>query len=146
MGDAVARVVLYERGSPAVIGIPSFRPVALRPRLSTGLPLSLRLQCQIVADRRQVRIVCRGSQLVSRIGDTVACGGLCSARGRRRLPETSARGEVARIEAAREIAVGDRLSGTRSVDEAAVTRKDTDVIDAMPADMEEDQVPWRELL
>ena len=31
---------MRDRGSPAVIGI-SFRPVALRPRLSTGLPLSL---------------------------------------------------------------------------------------------------------
>jgi len=30
-----------DRGSPAVIGTSSFRPVALRPRLSTGLPLSL---------------------------------------------------------------------------------------------------------
>jgi hypothetical protein len=33
-----------DRGSPAVIGTPSFRPVALRPRLSTGLPLSLQYQ------------------------------------------------------------------------------------------------------
>ena len=31
----------HDRGSPAVIGTSSFRPVALRPRLSTGLPFSL---------------------------------------------------------------------------------------------------------
>src|SRR5262249_31731250 len=53
-GGRAVRAVAREGGSPAVIGIPSFRPVALRPRLSTGLPLSLNLKCQIVADRRQV--------------------------------------------------------------------------------------------
>src|SRR6266853_3781607 len=40
-----------------------FRPVALRPRLSTGLPLSLRGQCQSVADCSQALILWRGSQV-----------------------------------------------------------------------------------
>ena len=37
----------HDRGSPAVIGTSSFRPVALRPRLSTGLPFSQETDCQI---------------------------------------------------------------------------------------------------
>ena len=50
-----------------------------------------------------------------------------------------------RVETAAEIAVGDRLSGARSVDETTVARIDADVIDAMPAEVEEDEVPWRKL-
>ena len=135
----------YERGSPAVIGIPSFRPVALRPRLSTGLPLSLNLKCQIVAHRRQVRIVCRGSQVVSHIGDTVMCSGLCSARRRRGIPETSCTRQVPRIKTVAEIAIGDCTPAARRVYEATVARIDADVIDGMPADVEEHQVTRREL-
>jgi hypothetical protein len=145
MGVLAVRAVARERGSPAVIGIPSFRPVALRPRLSTGLPLSLKLKCQIVADRRQVGIVCRGSQVVSHIGDTVTCSGLCSARGRARLPETSGAHQVPRVKTVAEIAVGDCKPGPRRVNEATVTRIDADVIDGVPADIEEHQVPGCEL-
>ena len=145
MGVAVARLVRYERGSPAVIGIPSFRPVALRPRLSTGLPLSLRLKCQIVADRRQVRIVCRGSQVVSHIGDMVECGGLCSARGRCRIPESPRACEVMGIETMAEIAVSDREAAMRRVNEAAIARIDADVIDVVRVDAEENEISRREL-
>jgi hypothetical protein len=43
MGRGVRAVApWHDRGSPAVIGTSSFRPVALRPRLSTGLPFSRR--------------------------------------------------------------------------------------------------------
>ena len=42
---------------------PSFRPVALRPRLSTGLPLSTRVQCQSVADFSQALNSCLDSQI-----------------------------------------------------------------------------------
>ena len=137
VGVLAVRAVVRERGSPAVIGIPSFRPVALRPRLSTGLPLSLNLKCQIVADRRQVAIVCRGSQVVSRIGDTVMCCGLCSARGRAGVPEPSGTRQVPRIKTAAEIAVGDCKAGPRRVNEATITRIDANVIDGVPADVEE---------
>ena len=41
---------------------PSFRPVALRPRLSTGLPLSTRVKCQSVADFSQALNSCLDSQ------------------------------------------------------------------------------------
>jgi hypothetical protein len=61
-----------DRGSPAVIGTSSFRPVALRPRLSTGLPFSLmgvtlsdvlpHPKCRSVAQHSQVIKLCRGSQ------------------------------------------------------------------------------------
>src|SRR5882762_3189498 len=54
--------LLRDRGSPAVIGT-SLRPVALRPRLSTGLPLSLRPKCQSVAVCSQAPIMCRGSHV-----------------------------------------------------------------------------------
>src|SRR5215469_9797970 len=145
IGVLAVRTVVRERGSPAVIGIPSVRPVALRPRLSTGLPLSLNPKCQIVADPRQGGIVCRGSQVVSRIGDTVIYSRLCSARGRRRVPETSGAREVPTIETMAQIAVGNRMPGARRVNEATVSRIDTDVIDAMPADAEEHQVTRCEL-
>src|SRR5207248_11180961 len=51
-----------DRGSPAVIGT-SLRPVALRLRLSTGLPLSLKYQRQSVADCSQAPIMCRTSHV-----------------------------------------------------------------------------------
>src|ERR1700757_3086117 len=129
-----------EDGTPAVIGIPSFRPVALRPRLSTGLPLSLNPKCQIAADRSQERIVCRGSQVVSHIGDTRACGGLCSPPRRSRLPETTRACEMPRINAAGEIAVRDRDAGARRVNEATRARVDPHVIDAASADVKEHQI------
>jgi len=137
--------MVRERGSPAVIGIPSFRPVALRPRLSTGLPLSLNAKCQIVADRRQGGIVCRGSQVVSRIGDTVICSRLCSARRCPCVPETSGTRQVPCIETVVEVAVGDCEPGARRVNEATVSRIDADVIYAMSADPEEHQIARREL-
>jgi hypothetical protein len=62
----------HDRGSPAVIGTSSFRPVALRPRLSTGLPFSHmevtlsdvlpHPKCRSVAQHSQVIKLCRGSQ------------------------------------------------------------------------------------
>ena len=119
--------------------------MALRPRLSTGLPLSLKRKCQIVADRSQVRIVCRGSQVVSHIGDSGVFGGLCSGYGGSRIPETAGAGEMLGIETAPEIAVPDRDASARCMNEAALPRIDADMIDAAFTDMEEHQVTGGEL-
>jgi len=107
--------------------------------------LSLRRKCQIVADRSQVRIVCRGSQVVSHIGDSAAGGGLCSAHGRGRIPETAGGGEMPGIETAPDIAVPDRDAGARCMNEAALPRIDADMVDAPFVDVEEHQVTGREL-
>src|SRR5437016_1852773 len=49
--------------------------------------------------------------------------------------------EMPRIEAAAQVAVGDRLPGARGVDEAPAAGVDPDVVDAAPADAKEYQVP-----
>src|SRR6202011_3066848 len=101
---------------------PSFRPVALRPRLSTGLPLSLSPKCQSVAVCSQVR-----NEVPCHISPTR--GSYVSRRRRAGLPEASRTHEMARVEAAPEIAVGDREPGARRVNEAPASRIDADVID-----------------
>src|SRR5205823_3155449 len=64
---ATAGVRALALGCAIVAAPPSwdrpFRPVALRPRLSTSLPLSLRPKCQSVADCSQVPILCRASHV-----------------------------------------------------------------------------------
>jgi len=57
---------------------PSFRPVALRPRLSTGLPLSTSVKCQSVADFSQVLKSCFDSQNVQ--GSPVRIPAICFIR------------------------------------------------------------------
>ena len=54
----------HDRGSPAVIGTSSFRPVALRPRLSTGLPFSLQKPRQTRSYGAQCRSVAQYSQVL----------------------------------------------------------------------------------
>src|SRR5437762_4614839 len=65
-------------------------------------------------------------------------------RDRRRrapVPEASRAHEMPRIEAAAQIAVGDRLPGARGVDEAPAAGVDPDGVDAAPADAKKYQVP-----
>ena len=40
-------------GGLAVMAVPSFRPMALRPRLSTGLPLSVRSTCKVQLNKQK---------------------------------------------------------------------------------------------
>src|SRR5579862_4591158 len=127
-----------------------FRPVALRPRLSTGLPLSLGAQSQIVADCSQALKMCPSSQVLSQIGDTLWRPSLCRspfpldaarARRRRRSPETASAAQTAGVETLREIRVGDRLPGAGRVNEATGARVDSDVIDRTPCtDTEKNQI------
>ena len=76
-GECMRSRCVRDRGSPAVIGILSFRPVALRPRLSTGLPLSTGVKCRSVADFSQVFKPCRDSRNTasarSRRAEYVSC-------------------------------------------------------------------------
>src|SRR6266436_2942433 len=141
--------LLRDRGSPAVIGT-SRRPVALRPRLSTGLPLSLSPKCQSVAVRSQAPIMCRGSHVrFIRVARAMAATFYVSPWRRRRhatIPEAPCAHQMPRIEAAAaQIPVPDGQAGARRVDEAAAAGIDTDVIDAARADAEKYQVPGRKL-
>src|ERR1700730_8224264 len=138
---------LRDRGSPAVIGT-SRRPVALRPRLSTGLPLSLSAKCQSVAVCSQAPIMCRGSHVrFIRSARHGAPFYVSPWRGRRAtIPEAPGAHQMPGVEAAAaQSAVRDAQARARRVNEAAAAGIDTDVIDAARADAEKYQVPGRKL-
>src|SRR6202040_121211 len=140
--------LVRDRGSPAVIGT-SRRPVALRPRLSTGLPLSLSPKCQSVAVCSQVPIMCRGSQVRFIRSARDGAPFYVSPWRRRRhatIPEAPGAHQMPRVEAAAaQIPVPDGHARARRVDEAAAAGLETDVIDAARADAEKYQVPGRKL-
>src|SRR5258708_26377276 len=116
-----------------------FRPVALRPRLSTGLPLSL----APVSKRRALQ---SSPHSVSRLSAPHLTGYVLLPGAVHRTPEAPGALEVARIETAgAQLAVLHREPGARGVDKAAAAGVDADVIDGAPAQAEEHQVPGREL-
>src|SRR5256714_4689855 len=147
---ATAGVVGVELGCAIVAAPPSwdrpFRPVALRPRLSTSLPLSLRPKCQSVADCSQVPILCRASHVgLLRYG----APRYVSPERRRYFPVPEAAGthQAPRVEAvAAQIAIPHGQPRAGRVDEAASSGIDADVIDAALADAEKHQVPGLQLL
>jgi hypothetical protein len=159
----------HDRGSPAVIGTSSFRPVALRPRLSTGLPFSrVGERCQtfshtpsveasrsavkylncVAALKEQLHIIprCSWGEYVSMWRRFRGCWSWPIGLPGFAAPEATRAGEVLMVITGGEIAVRHYLAGTRRMNEATVSCIDSHVIDVATMDTEEDQIARRQRL